>query len=180
MFVGPSGVSPSRMDDPENCVGTHEIPTINRRAVVGRIALQFERIDRCDAAIHPGRGSPIQFRLVKIDSFLELRRCSRWFELGMQPPGPVPATPLPVVIVGGIQRVIIGDIVKGAFDAWTATGDDCRQTRKRIGRFRGRSIAVVKAPTSNLRIRPPCFVVEAFIVEHALLSVMLITVAGYS
>src|SRR5215472_3962554 len=80
----------------------------------------------------------------------------------------------------GIQRVIIGYIVKGAFDAWTATGDDCRQTRKRIGRFRGRSIAVVKAPTSNLRIRPPCFVVEAFIVEHALLSVMLITVAGYS
>jgi len=60
------------MDHAEDCIGPHEVPRINRRAIMGWIALKLQRIDRGDAAICSVGSAPIELRLVEIDAFIEL------------------------------------------------------------------------------------------------------------
>jgi hypothetical protein len=59
MLVGPCGITAGRVNDAENRVGANEIPTVDRRAVVGRVAFELKGIDRLNAAVDTGRSAAV-------------------------------------------------------------------------------------------------------------------------
>jgi hypothetical protein len=69
MLVGPCSVATRGMNHPENCVGADEVPGINRRATVCRVADESAGIDRSNAAVSRGRPA-VKLRLININAFV--------------------------------------------------------------------------------------------------------------
>jgi hypothetical protein len=141
MLAGPSSVSTSLVNHPENRIGPHKVPRINRCATFEWIPLQLVRINRVDAAVSSW-GAPVELGLVDIDPLVELSGCTC-----RRCPGLACARAARYAIPRRsrrrIERSVISHIVERSHATRRSAADDCHESGERVGWFGRGCIKIV-------------------------------------
>lgn len=103
-------ISAGGMHHPENRIRPHEIPRINRGAVLAGVALQSLGIDRLNSAIHSGGSPAVQELLVDVDALVEFSGGSRGRRAGHAGPGTT-GDAVPGCDRRWIERPVVGNVV---------------------------------------------------------------------
>jgi hypothetical protein len=142
MLVGPRRITAGRVNDAENCVRAHEVPTVDWSAVVSGVAFELQRIDRLNAAVDAGWSASVQLALVDVDSFIKLGGCPGRRRTRCTSGRTGASNAVSGCNRRRIERTIISDVVESAFGARAAARDDGSQSRKRIRRLGGRRVQI--------------------------------------
>ena len=142
MLVNPCRVSAGRMDHTKECVCPNKVPRIHRRATCRRVALQLQRVDRCDATLRKTSTwcTTVQLGIVEVNSLVVVGRrpgsSGVWCARPSRQSGPRR-------LCWRIERAVVCDIVVKASRLRRAARSQRRHAGKRVRRFRGFGVQIV-------------------------------------